>query len=176
MTETHTTRRTIGEMSADTRILYNVLVKEIVKDNKSFVAYDMLNAAIGGRDVQGKARGLLTTARKNAEKDHNILLEAVPGEGIKLTEAPVGLLSHNLDHIRRVSRRTTARVVNATAGRDMSDEERTELGVHLSLLGAIQQFCKPKAAKVLEGRVKASEAKELPTVETLRLFANGDKS
>jgi hypothetical protein len=57
-------RRTIGEMSTDARVLYNVIVKGFTKDGRDFLGYPELSAVIGGRDVQKEARGLLQTARR----------------------------------------------------------------------------------------------------------------
>jgi len=168
---TEATRRTIGEMSTDARILYDVLVSRMVKGGEDFVPYTDLTKVIGGRNVQNGARGLLYTARKNVERDYNLLLESVRSEGVKKVQVLSGVVEGTVRHIGRMSRRTVSRVVNAAADRDMSNDERVEVGVQLSLLGAIQQFTKPKARKLLEGKVKANESKELPTADTIRLFA-----
>ena len=168
---TEATRRTIGEMSTDARILYDVLVSRMVKGGEDFVSYADLTKAIGGRNVQNGARGLLCTARKNIERDYNLLLESVRSEGVKKVEVLSGVVEGTVRHIGRMSRRTVSRVVNAAADRDMSNDERVEVGVQLSLLGAIQQFTRPKARKLLEGKVKANESKELSTADTIRLFA-----
>jgi len=168
---TEATRRTIGEMSTDARILYDVLVSRMVKGSEDFVPYADLTKAIGGRNVQNRARGLLCTARKNVERDYNLLLESVRSEGVKKVQVLSGVVEGTVRHIGRMSRRTVSRVVNAAADRDMSNDERVEVGVQLSLLGAIQQFTRPKARKLLEGKVKANESKELPTADTIRLFA-----
>jgi len=170
-TPVSTQRRTIGEMSADARILYDFITKHFVKGDSQFISYADLVAAIGGRDVQAEARGLLNTARRNVERDFNLLIETVSGEGIKKSDSVAGAVDQAIKHVGRTSRRTARRVVNAMVNREIDNAERVQVGVGLSLLGAMDQFSKPKSRKLLETRVKENEAKELPTAETLRLFA-----
>ena len=162
---------TPGEMSTDTRILYNTIESRMVKGGDDFISYGDLNAAIGGRDVQHGARGILRTARKNIEKQHHLLLESVVGEGLKDSAAISGLLSRTKRHISRVSLRSTKRALNAMVDREMTPEEQTEVGIQISLLGAIRCFTGKKAEHVIEGKVRENQAKELPTAQTLSLFS-----
>lgn len=171
MAEEHEVRRrTIGEMSADARILYDFIIKRLLKDKVDSIGYAELSAAIGGRDVRGDAHGILATARRNVEKDHEMLIETVRGEGIRQSRAVSGVLEQTVKHIGRVSRRASSRVVNAASHQEMTEQERVQVGVQLSVLGVIMQCSRAKAQKVLEAKVRANQAKELPTAETLRLF------
>ena len=163
--------RTIGDANVDTRILYDFIVLKLVKEKEAFLSYAQLNASIGGRDVQGDAYGMLRTARKRVDKDFHLLIETVNREGIKKSESVYGALERTIKHIGRSSRRTSKRVVNAMVDREMDDEQRIKAGIGLSVLGALEQFSKPKAQKLLEVKVRENQAKELPTAETLRLFA-----
>lgn len=175
MAEQKAERRTIGEMGTDARILYNFIATRFTKDGADTIGYAELSAAIGGRNVQGRARGILNTARKNVERDHNLLIETVSKEGIRKSDALEGTLTATIHRIGRMSRRSSGRVVNACVNREIPNDTRVAVGVQLSLLGAIQQFTKPKAAKLIEGKVRENEAKELPTADTIRLFGGNGK-
>jgi len=70
-------RRSIPEMSVDTRLLIERLSRVEIGD---FVSYKELSEVIG-RDVQGAARGNLTTARHRLEVDDAIQFGPVVGKG-----------------------------------------------------------------------------------------------
>ena len=159
--------------STDARILQNVLERELVKGGKDFVAYETLTAAIGGRDVQGKARHLLKTAQRHVEADHKLLIRCRTGEGLELTEDRPGLLRDSRKRAGRSLRRQQKRVLASMDGKELSAAEQASVATELTLAGAMQLFTKPKSEKVIAGRVAAAQGQELPTRETLRLFANG---
>lgn len=164
-------------MSGDARILYNVLDRRLVNDGEDFIPYADLTAAVQ-RNVQTQAgRGILATARRNIEREHNILIECVRGEGLKRSEAYAGTLTATRRHVRRISRRTLRRVHNAAASNNVSDAEQMRISVESSLLGVINLFTSKTAEHRIEKQLVASaDTKELPTMETLRLFANNGPS
>ncbi len=163
-------RKTIGEMSADTRILINYITSQMIKGDVKFLSYAALNASIGGRDVQDGARGILSTARRNVEQDNNIIIETVNTEGIALSEKYVGVLAFATKQARRLAVKASRRVANAVIGADLSNEERIGVGAYLSGLAAIRLCATTKNIRKIEGRLKETSLSELPTAETLRLF------
>jgi hypothetical protein len=120
--------------------------------------------------VTNGGRAILNTARKNLERDKNLLIECVHGQGVKVTEERVGILCGARKRIGKVCRKAMKRVVNSMTNKELPNEERVTVNTQLSLLGAIGMFTAPKAERVIEGQVKANEAKELSTLETLKLF------
>jgi hypothetical protein len=175
MSTTIARTRTIGDMSSDTRILYALITKRFVEDKATELTYDELSTAIGGMDVRARAKGNLTSARRAVERDHHIIIEVNPAVGLTLSDALSGVLTTAIDRIGRASRRASSRVINACVDRTLSNEDKVNLGAKLSLLGAIRQFTRPKAEKLIEGKVRENQAKELPTADTIRLFI-GEKN
>jgi hypothetical protein len=172
-----TKRRAICEMHSDTRILYNVLENKLIKDKQEQVTYQQLSAAIS-RDVQSEARGMLATARKNIEQEHAVIIEPVIGIGLKVTVDYAGVKDKELSGIRRKGNRAHKRLLNAIAGKDLDDTVQLDLAIGLSTLGAIELCTKPTTRKRLGTYIESHGRKELPTAETLRLFAgdnNGKK-
>ncbi len=163
-------RKTIGEMSADTRILINYITKRIVKDGEKFISYADLNVAIGGRNVQAEARGILGTARKNIEQDCHIVIETVNTEGIALSKKYAGILAFAAKQAGRLAKKASCRVVNAIDDSELSNEDRVGIGAYLSGLAAIRLCGATKNIRKLESRLKQTTTLELPTAETLRLF------
>ncbi len=165
-------RKTIGEMSADTRILINYITKRMIKDGETFIPYNDLNAAIGERNVQEGARGILMTARRNVEQECNIIIETVNTEGIALSTKYVGVLAFATKQARRLAARASRRVANAISDTELTNEERISIGAYLSGLAAIRLCGATKNIRKIEGRLKETTLAELPTAETLRLFEN----
>ncbi len=167
--EAETKRRSINEISTDARILINVLEKRMIKEGDEFVSYEDLSKAIG-RDVRNGARGILQTARRHIQGDHGVIIRSVRGEGIKKTSDYAGVMDSTSKGISRKAKRTMKEVVNAVAGKELSNEQQIGVNARLSQLGAIMLFSKPKATKKLESAVTQNANNELPTAETLKLF------
>ncbi len=156
------------QISNDTRILYNTLEFRMVKGGEDFVAYKDLTAAIGGRDVQGEARGILNTARKRLNREHGVLTTVVTNLGVQRTTDVTAYVASTKTRIGRLARRTTQDAVCALSANNISNEQRVGAYVELSLMGGIEMLTKPKARKQIEGKIDAAAPKELPTVETLK--------
>lgn len=155
------------EMHADTRLLIAYLRERFVKAANDFVSYADLTAAIGGRDVQKEARGLLMTARKHLNHNDGVLLIAIHGEGLSREMKIGAYLDH---HKRRIGRQARQKAANAVAALELdgvTNEERRSACLELSMLSAIAALTQPKARKQIEGRINANNPKELPTAETL---------
>lgn len=169
------TRRTIGEMSNDARILYNYIRTRFFKDGVDEISYAELSAAIGGKNVQTTARGLLETARKNIQREHHIYVETIRCVGIKRSLEVVGLLDSKIKHIRRTTRRTNRIAVDVVTHNEFNKEQMINIFARLSGLGAMERMSSNESVRKLEGAVNAVQPAELPTTDTLRLFSNGNK-
>ena len=166
-----TTKKTIGEMGNDTRILVNVLESRLIKDKAPLVTYKELTAAIQ-RNVTKEAHGLLRTARRAVERDHSIVLECVPGEGVKICTALPGVLQATKRYFKHKSQRDSQRVIRAaSASKDLSNDDRVVINADVSIMGAVTLFMQPKVQRQIEGKVRDNQARELPTAETIRLFS-----
>jgi len=170
--------RTIGEMSTDARILANTLKLNLIDQGQEVCAYDALTASIG-RDVRDrKCRGLLLTARRAIERDHNVVLVSISNCGITMERDYGGYLDGHRKHIQKTTRRKLLGVSNAIIATPDSISNEKKLGImtEMSLMGAVVQMTKLSAVKRLEATVAKAGTKELPTAETLRFFSNGDKN
>jgi len=169
MNEVIEIKKSINEISTDTKILINYLEKEFVKEGRDFIPYSELSAAIN-RDVQQGARHLMDTAKKRVQAEHNLLLRPVFGEGIKKTTDLSGACDHTIKCIGRKARRTVKEVSNATIGKELCNDELIHVNSRLSHLGAIMVFTKPKAVKRIESEVRKRGTSQIPTADTLKLF------
>ena len=156
------------EMHQDTRLLIAYLTERFVKEQADFVAYADLTAALGGRDVQKEARGILTTARHSLNRDHQIILEAVSNEGLRREKDVPAYLAKGRQRLGRAARRRSKAALNALDGNNIDNEGRKQACMELSVLGAIFMLTQPKALRQIEGKVDAAAPKELPTADTLR--------
>ena len=95
--------RTIPELSIDSKMLYDRLIKAEVG---AVIPYRELTEVIS-RDVQGPARGNMNTARHRALRHNGMVFEAVWKVGLKrLNDTEVVAVGEaSLGRIRRVARR-----------------------------------------------------------------------
>lgn len=156
------------EMHQDTRLLIAYLTERFVKEGKDFVAYADLTAALGGRDVQHEARGLLMTARRHLNREHGLILVAVPNEGLGRESDVAAYLDKGKRQIGRAARKRSTEALNAIDNDAIDNEMRKRACMELSLLGAIAMLTLPKARKQIEHKIQADAPKELPTADTLR--------
>ena len=163
--KTETKKRGIFELSSDTRILYNVLEKNLIKDGNELVTYKELSDSIG-RNVQGEARGLLGTARKMIQNQHKIILEVVMNEGIKISENYEGVIDRATSHVRRTVRNTSKTVGNALNGQPIT----ATVAAKFSVMNAIELFSRPNMPKKLIETIENNKLRELSAAETLKLF------
>lgn len=168
----------IFEISVEARLLYarlkDVSVGEVVR-------YTEL-AAIGGHSMErdegtGKRRfpsklhSALSTARRRAQKDDFIILDAVYGEGLKrLSDHEiVGTSQRYIDGTRRASRRAAKRLACVVDFDDLPAEAKVQHNTYMSLFGALSTITKAHAVKKLEGRVQQAH-QQLPLLKTLEAF------
>jgi hypothetical protein len=160
--------KTIGETSADARFLYQEIIKVSIGDA---ITYKALSGLIG-RDVQDEARGALMTARRIAERDKNIVFGVIRDVGLKrLNDAEIVSTGEDArGRIRRIARRSVARVLRVNNYAELSQEDKVRHNAYASLFGAIEQMASPKSIAKLEQYAKDAQA-ELPIKRTLELFA-----
>jgi len=148
-------KKSIAEISTDTRILIQKIESSLIKEQQEIVTYNELSAVIG-RDVRD-VDYLLRTARKHVEKNNNVLIDVVFGQGIKLTKDYSGNLQKTTDKIRRRSKRQLSRTLRAVSeDKAVNPEELTEINTQVSILGVINEFTKPKSVKKIKGKVEAN--------------------
>ena len=166
--ESKVTRKSINELSPESRILIQYLTKHLIEDKQDVVTYQEMSAAIG-RNVQTEARGKLNTARKHVETENQITIGTVSRVGVKITGDYEGIADNTLKSIGRKTRRTCKRILNVKIG-DLPDDRKTAVFSRVSTLGAINQFAKPSSVKKIEGKVKELGNVELPVKETVKMF------
>lgn len=158
------------ELAADTRILINAIEKALIKEERERLSYKEMSAAIG-RNVQAESRGNLKTARKHVQRDNHVIISTIRNEGICLTVNFNGVLSFTAKKMRDCKRRDCKLVQNAIVDKELSPEDGAELMAQFSRLECAELFTKSKIPKKLIDYIKERGAKELPTAETLKLFA-----
>lgn len=168
MAESQTTRKAPKfEPSTDRRILANTLKKAFVDEGKEVISYAELTAAIGGRDVQGKARCLLNGARTDLARDYHILTHVVRNEGIRISLDPPGCLSERIEHIRRCANKGAKHAGYAIAKDGLDNEQKRGILACVGQFGAIRQFATDKARKQIEGKIDEKAPTELPLLPTI---------
>ena len=162
------TKRTIQELSIDSRTLYDRLVKI---ENNEFITYLALTDTID-RNVQHEARGNLNTARNMARREHGIVFGVVMGEGLKRLkdEEIVGVGMKSVKAIGRASRRAIGKLICVKDFDNMPMNTQVKHNTMLSVLGVMSAIAKPKKIEALEN-VVATAQKRLPLSKTLEAFS-----
>jgi len=156
--------KSIAEISADTRLLYQRLLKLRYDE---VVTYDELSRILG-RDVRKSSRSNLTSARKMAIQD-GIVTDAVRKVGIKrLTDERTVECTGTVmrKRIRRACHRS-ARRLTAVRFDNLSDNLKQIHNAELSQLGALAEFSKDKVTKRIRSMVGSAENEQLAIAQTL---------
>lgn len=143
-------KRSIPELSVDTQVLMRALREVAVGET---IAYADLSKLIS-RDVQGRARGLLNTARRRLELDEQMVFAPVIGEGLK-REDDMGILAmgqRDIQHIRSTARKVTRRCALVDYDKLPAEAKRTH-NVVLAQAGVLAYMTKAPVVKQLEKRV-----------------------
>lgn len=160
-------KRTIAEISIDSRILYDRLSKMDIGES---ISYAELSALIG-KDVQREARGNLNTARNQARREHGMVFGAIIGVGLKRLkdEEIVGEGLKTVKAIGRASRRAMGKLVCVQDFDAMPTQAQTKHNTMLSILGVMNAMARPKRIFQIEASVEAAQ-KKLPIKQTLEAF------
>lgn len=155
------------QLSIDVKTLYERLLASATGDT---IDYRELSGLIG-RDVTGKARSVLYSARKRAERENRIVFGAVHSVGIKrLSDIEIVDSGHQiLRHVRRSSQRGFTRLTATVDFNKLPEPARVQHNAFASVLGAVAGALHEKKLKRIEEKVKETQ-KALPLADTLKAF------
>lgn len=159
-------KKTIGEVSIDTRKLYDYLISIKMGDE---ISYAELSKLIG-RNVQGTARNCLLRARIMAQRDCKIVFGAIFGKGLKRLADNEIVEQNSVEPIRKI-RRITERTFKKSACVDTKQLTNDQLLLHnatLSGLGAIALCSGKNAIKTITHHANDT----IPSGKVLELFMN----
>lgn len=158
-------RPTIPQKSVDAQILENHLAAFEVGQ---VATYEELSNLIG-RDVQGRYRYLLNTARRSLVQ-RGIVFETVRNEGIKRA-SDAEIIDHRQGDVRRIGRLTGRALRKLACVRQdkLNNDEKIRLHATASHLGVLRQCSSKRAAKAIEAKTRESQ-QQLPIGKTLDLF------
>ncbi len=156
----------IFEASANSRLLYQVLVKSVVGD---FISYAALSEAVSCK-VEASF-GALTTARRRAMRHDRMLFGVVIGVGLKrLADVEiVAQSSSDTRKLRRHARRSAERLTKVEHFDKMPPSAQLEHTARLSIFLAVTDMASERTVKKVEAAA-GGRASELPIAETLRAF------
>ena len=153
-------------LSIDTRLLAERLAK---MTKGEAVAWTEFSEIVGADVRAGRARSSLSSARIIAERDHGVVVRAVPTLGLARLK-DVEIVTRSPDEFRRAIGRKATRTASELATVEfsaLSPEDQTRHNAALSMAGAIKLGTSPAARRRLE---KACAAGELSAAKTLALF------
>ena len=163
--------RTIPELSIDSKMLYDRLIKAEVG---AVIPYRELTEVIS-RDVQGPARGNMNTARHRALRHNGMVFEAVWKVGLKrLNETEVVAVGEaRLGRIRRVARRGLEKLGSVQKFDALPEAAKVKHNAAVSILGAFRLMSAPDKMKKFEQEIANTQGK-LALAGTLELFLGRD--
>ncbi len=154
--------RTIPEVSIETRLLYQRLVRAEIGE---VINYKELTEIIG-RPAQEGGRGVLSSARRMAIRENKVKFGTITNVGLKrLNDSEiVAGTEHRLRHIGRTARRGLKDLACATG--ELSHEDVVKHNTGATLLAMLLETTRPHKIKRLEGAV-ATAQDQLPLAKTL---------
>lgn len=155
------------QLSPDTR---RIADKFLSMQPGEQVTYAELNALIPGQNVQGRARGLMDTARRLVREEARIVIECVHGIGMQrlVNDDIPGTGAHHTRAARRQCTVGSEKLACADFAA-LTSEKQSQLNAHMAIFGAIKLFTRASSFKRLE---KAStDAAPLVTDKVLKLFS-----
>lgn len=156
--------KSFPELSVDTQLLFDRLIKAKIGET---VTYQELSGLIGA-DVQGRARGLLRTARKKAMREERMVFGVVRNVGLKRLDDS-GIVSTGQLTLAKIRRQARMGMVQLACVRNfdaMPNEAKVAHNTHMSMLGALVAATKPTKVKALESKIAAAGDK-LPVGRTI---------
>lgn len=156
----------IPQISLDAQILRDRLKKAKVGD---VVTYEELTQEVG-RDVRGRAKAALYTARNHALKHAGMVFQAVENVGLKrLSDVEiVESVGGDLKLIRRKARKSATKLTKVAFDK-LPNEQKIDHNAKLSMLGALQQFSAPQSLIAVRSKVQESN-QALSIGRTLDVF------
>lgn len=158
--------KSIPELSVDTRLLYQRLIK--LQPGEA-VTYDELSALIGA-DVRVKRRSNLYSAMRKALSDH-VVCSAVIKYGIKRLQDDeiAGLGDGVVDRIHGAAGRAVKKLSCVSDFDALSNDNKVKHNAAMSMVGAIALATKPSRVEKVTAAVRTAQS-QLPVAKTLELF------
>jgi hypothetical protein len=156
-------KRTIGEASIDSRLVYEALKQADVGD---IITYSHLSDLIG-QDILNN-RHLIASARNMAIRFDNMVFDCVASVGLKrLSDAEIvkNTASRPFSRIRSTVRGAHKHMACIDAG-NISNSELVQLNATRSILGVLAHCSKPKAVTTVSQHTN----EPLPLAKTLEFF------
>lgn len=158
----------IGQLGVDAALLAKRLAKAQFGE---LIHYKELSQMIG-RNVQGDARHVLSSARRVVLRENEIAFSVVENEGLRRMNDDELAMSYHpaLRHIRRTAKKASRVVACADMAKLQPDKQR-EVSVGLSTVGAIELFTATKNVRKIADSIKPSAIPQKVNMEELsRLF------
>jgi hypothetical protein len=135
------------------------------------VTHQAMSEAIG-RDVQGNARYVVSSARRILERE-GIVFGALAGVGLRRLDdvGKIGVSDDGLSRIRRMAKHRRRVLDTVTAYDELAPEAQAKLNMARSVFGAIGLMTGSTSIRKLESAVAEKHA-ELAAREALKLFAH----
>jgi hypothetical protein len=163
------TKRTIGEMSYDTRIIVEMLSKV---ETSAIVTYDEMTEII---DKNIHEAGVLYSAIRIIRRDYGIVFETVRKVGFKRM-SDIGILNSSISilpqRMRSLAKRESKKLA-CVKNDNITDEMRIKRDMSLSLIGALDVFSQTKNLKRLEATITKESG--LPPMKDIMLSLCGGK-
>jgi hypothetical protein len=140
-------------------------------NNTDIITYSALSSATG-RDIGGRDRHILQSARKRLERE-SIVFVVETGKGVRrATDSQIATLSTEvpIDKTRRIGK-TAKKRQRAVNVQNLSQEQRATFYVGRAILGTIEQATRKAFRTRLRPAVNASDG-PLPIKQTLEMFKN----
>lgn len=148
-------KRSIPEMSVDTRVLIERLKKVEVGE---FVSYQELSDLVG-RNVQGNAYGNLSTARHRLEMDEEMQFGTVRSQGLRRLDA-LGVMGGTDGAIHQCHKKMSkeARRLARIDPSGLEPDKKPELHLKAAHVQVLAYQTAPKVQRKLESKLKDSES------------------
>lgn len=169
MTTTTETKRTIAELSVDT-----IALRDRLKTAQAgeVITYESLSELIG-RNVQGKARSNLNSARRQLLRDPGLVFDVIINEGLKLlsdSEVVQVVPERGRSRIRSECRRVS-KSIDTVEFEKLNGADKVKTLAARSVFGALAMVAKETSATKIEEHVAGMSTKAtLPTAKALELF------
>lgn len=139
------------------------------KKTSGIITFEQLETATG-RDIRGKDRYILTSARRILEHEALVFV-SITGRGVaRASDAEVATLSTNvpIEKTRRIARTAKKRQRNVNI-QNLTDEQRAAFWIGSAVLGAINQAASRALRDKMREEVNVTDG-AIPLSKTLELF------
>lgn len=160
-------KRPIFTLSLEAKALYERLKSAAIGET---VEYKELSALIG-RSVQGSGRGVLNTARRMCEKEHQIVFDVILAVGLKRLD-DIGIVNtgeHAIAKIRRASGRAARRITCVSNYDSLPNDAKVKHNLYVSVCGAVHGVLRSERIDKLTKKIEQAHA-SLPLLKTLEAF------